>query len=199
MPETLEDLTTDQLLARARAMEGNDAMFRALLTNPETRSTIQRAVKKLNPSLVIPEIDAKDSVLAELAAEREARLKFENEVRERELRRSISAEKTGVQSKYQLTDADMLAVEKLMLDEQHPISTYDAAARVHLASKKPATPTPAALVPPTYTMPEKEVWGAGIGNPAKLNRIALEEAYGAWNEIMGGKVEGLGTARAAAR
>jgi hypothetical protein len=39
-------------------------------------------------------------------------------------------------------------------------------------------------------MPEKDVWGGGIGSPAKLNKIAMEQAFAAMNEIRGGKVAG---------
>jgi hypothetical protein len=45
-------------------------------------------------------------------------------------------------------------------------------------------------------MPEKEVWAGGIGSPAKLNKIAMDEAYNAMGEIMSGKVAGVGPARA---
>jgi hypothetical protein len=45
-------------------------------------------------------------------------------------------------------------------------------------------------------MPEKETWAGGIGNPARLNRIAMEEASKAMNEMFSGKVAGLGSARA---
>jgi hypothetical protein len=66
---------------------------------------------------------------------------------------------------------------------------------VYLASRVSATPTPASFQPPTYQMPEKDVWAKGIGSPANLNRIAMDEAYKAYGEIFSGKVPGLGGAK----
>ena len=98
-------------------------------------------------------------------------------------------------TRYGLTEEDMPKVEALITDKDNPIPTYDAAARVYKASVQSATPTPAHFVPPTFQMPENDVWGKGIGNPAKLNQVAMEESYKAFNEIMQGKVAGLGGAR----
>jgi hypothetical protein len=111
------------------------------------------------------------------------------------VRDRVEREKSRVQGKYKLSDEDMKGVEALMVSETDPIPSYDAAARVYLASRTPATPTPSALSPPGYQMPEKEIWKAGIGNPAQLNKIAMEQAFGAWNEISSGKVAGLGAAK----
>ena len=38
--------------------------------------------------------------------------------------------------------------------------------------------------------------GEGIGNKAALNKIAMGQAFEAWNEISAGKVPGLGSAHA---
>lgn len=192
---SLEDLTTDQLLARARELEGSEATLRALSSHPKTRETVQRALKTLNPNLVIPEIDAKDSVRAEIQTEREERIKLQNQIQERDIRDRIERQKADVKTKYRLTDEDMTGVEALMIDKDNPIPTYDAAARVYLASRQSATPTPASFAPPTFDMPEKDVWGKGIGNKAALDKIAMGQAFEAWNEITTGKVPGLGGAR----
>jgi hypothetical protein len=192
---SLEDLTTDQLLARAKELEGAETTLRALTSNPKTRETIQRALKTINPNLVIPEIDAKDSVRAEIDTERQERIKLQNQIQERDIRERIEKQKAHVKGQYRLTDEDMTGVEALMIDKENPIPTYDAAARVYLASRQSATPTPASFAPPTFSMPEKDVWGKGIGNKAALDRIAMGEAFNAWNEISSGKVPGLGGAR----
>lgn len=192
---SLEDLTTDQLLARARELEGAETTLRALTSNPKTRETVQRALKTLNPNLVIPEIDAKDSVRAEIDTERQERIKLQNQIQERDIRERIEKQKASVKAQYRLTDEDMTGVEALMIDKENPIPTYDAAARVYLASRQSATPTPASFAPPTFDMPEKDVWGKGIGNKAALDKIAMGEAFNAWNEISSGKVPGLGGAR----
>lgn len=192
---SLEDLTTDQLLARARETETSHNLLAALGSNPETRETLQRAVKKINPKLSIPEIDNKDAALEAVAVERGERLKLENQIREDGIRARVEKQRSDCMSKYKLSEEQMLEVEKLMIDKDNPIPTYDAAARVFLASRQSTVPTPASFSPPTFDMPEKDTWGAGIGNPAKLNRIAMDESYKAWNDIVGGKVAGLGPAR----
>lgn len=192
---SLEDLTTDQLLARARETEPSDSLLRALANNPETRKVLQRAIKKINPNVSIPDIDNEDNFAAQLKTERDERLKLEGEIRTDMITRRIEKQREDVKAKYKLTDADLLEVEKLMVDKDNPIPTYDAAARVYLASRQSATPTPSSFAPPTFDMPEKDIWGKGIGNAAALNKIALEESFKAWNDLTGGKVPGLGSAR----
>jgi hypothetical protein len=195
---SLEDLTTDQLLARAKELESSASLLHSLTRNPETRETIQRAIKKINPNLSIPEIDAKDAVLAVVSASEKRVEKLENDIRERDIRERLEKQRAGLMVRYNLSESDMLAVEALMVDKDNPIPSYDAAARVYVASKQSAVPTPSAFSPPTvYEMPEKETWAGGIANPAKLNHIAMNEASRAMSEIMGGKVAGLGPNRAA--
>lgn len=194
---SLEDLSVDQLLARARELESGSNLLHALTSNPETRETIQRAIKKINPKLSIPEIDAKDSVREEIKTEREARLKLEQQIQERDIRERVERQRATLMVANNLSEADMAEVEKLMVDADAPITNYPAAIKVWRASKASALPTPSSYSPPTiYEMPEKDTWGAGIGSPAKLNHIAMNEAARAMGEIMGGKVAGLGPNRA---
>lgn len=194
MPISLEDLTTDQLLAQARATQGSHELLTALLADPSTREVIQRKLKKANPNLAIPEIDSKDQVMSEIEKEREERRKLEAQIRERDVRERLEKARAAAQAKYGLTEADMQEVEKLMVDPENPIPTYDAAARVHKASKATGTPTSVDIQPPTFDMPEKDVWGGGIGNKANLDKIAMKEAYAALSDIRAGKVAGLGPA-----
>ena len=196
MPGSLEDLTTDQLLARAKVTDASHNLLQTLLADPTTRELVQRQVKAKNPSLIIPELDAKDANAAALAAEREARQKLEQRVLERDVRDRLERERAAAKAKYQLTDADMIEVEKIMTheDESQRIPFYDAAARVLKASKNTGTPTPGSYAPPTFDMPETSVWGKGIGNKAALDKIAMNEAFAALNDIRAGKVAGLGPA-----
>jgi hypothetical protein len=191
---SLEDLTTDQLIARARETEASHNLLQSLMKDPASREILQRQLKKANPTLSIPEIDTKDALLAELQEERKARLKLEEDVRKDQIRARLEREKANARDKYKLTDAEMLEVEKLMTAEQDPIPTYEAAARVFAASKQTATPTPRTFNAPTFEMPEKDVWAAGIGNKARLDKIAMDEAFRALNDIHAGKVPGLGPA-----
>ena len=191
---SLEDLTSDQLLDFAQKTKASHDLLQTMLADPSSRETIQRQMKKINPKLSIPEIDAKDTVLAELHKEREARQALEVSILNDRVRARLETQRADAMKKYGLTDADMAEVEKLMTDEHAPISTYDAAARVHKASKATGTPTPAVLHAPTFDMPETDTWGKGIGNKAMLDKIAVNEAYAALNDIRSGKVAGLGPA-----
>jgi hypothetical protein len=188
---SLEDLTVDQLLAKAREYESSAGVLNQLSQNPKTRETIQRALKTLNPNLVIPEIDAGDAIRSELKAEREERQKLEQRLLEREVRENVKERRNTIKEKYKLSDDEVMEVEKLMVDKDNPIPSHDAAARVFLASRAPSTPTPSSFSPPVFTMPEKDTWGGGIGSKAKLDKIAMNEAYAALAEIKQGKVPGL--------
>jgi hypothetical protein len=48
-------------------------------------------------------------------------------------------------------------------------------------------PTHIGAKPPVFEMPEKDIWKGGIGNKQALDKIALNEAYAAWNEVVGAK------------
>ena len=189
MPPSLEDLTTDQLLHTARQTQASHDLLSSLLGNPETRATVQRAMKKLKPELVIPEIDVADQVASARKADEERIAKLERSIQEREIIDRIAAKRRAVQDKYRLTEADIAGVEKVMLGDeasgQAPIPDYDSAARVYLASKQTATPTSVRAHAPVFEMPETDVWGKGIGNKAALDKIALSEAFKAFDEIGG--------------
>jgi len=101
----------------------------------------------------------------------------------------IEKERSRVKSDYNFNDADVAAVEKLMVDKDAPIPSYAAAAKVYKASQQLAAPTSHALKPNTWEMPEKDVWAGGIGNKMNLNKIALEEAYKARNEFLSGAMK----------
>ena len=73
---SLEDLTTDQLLARARELEQQDVIVKRLMSDPEAREVVQRQLKKIDPKISIPEIDASDRFEKKLDEERQARLKI---------------------------------------------------------------------------------------------------------------------------
>lgn len=192
---SLEDLTVEQLreiATKAAAMEPSYNLVQQLSKDPEARSMIQRWVKKKNPNLSIPEVDQEDRVMAALKTETEAREKLEQKLLEDDLRKRTESEKRAVIERYHLTDDDVKAIEKRMLrsdDNPDPLPPrYDWAAQLYINSRTPSTPTPSAFSPPTYSMPEGKTWGKGIGNAAELNRIAMDEAYRAFNEVRSGKV-----------
>jgi hypothetical protein len=204
MSTSLEDMTVDQLLAHARSLQSSASLLQTLTANPKTRETIQRAIKTLRPDLSIPEIDAKDSLSADIKTERDARIALENRIREEEIRRRLTDQRKAIMEKHALTEADVLEVEKLMTREVDAIPTYEGAALVYKASKVSATPTPSTFTPPTFELPDKETWAGGMmsnapgggGTKARLDRIGMNEAYKAMNDLFGGKVPGLGSAKA---
>jgi hypothetical protein len=186
---SLEDLTTDQLLAAARQWQSQAALVEKLSTDPKTRLELQKLVKTVNPNAVFPELEAREAVRSEIEVERAERKKLEEKILEREVKDRLERQRAQVREAYKLTEGDMLEVEKMMVDPdpEKRMPTYDTAARVFAASKHQATPTPASLMPPTLDMPDAKDWKEGIGNPAKLNKIGLTEAFKAWNDITGGK------------
>jgi hypothetical protein len=201
---SLEDLTVDQLLAHAKSLEPQANLLKALNTDPATREAMQRLIKQKFPATSLPELEAKDAVRAEIKTERDARIALENKIREDEIRRRLTDQRKAIMDKHDLTEADVLEVEKLMTREVDPIPTYEGAALVYKASKVSATPT-RAFIAPTFEMPDKEVWAGGMmsnapgggGTKARLDRIGMNQAYEAMNELFGGKVPGLGSNKAA--
>jgi hypothetical protein len=187
----LEDLTTDQLLAHAKELEQRSAFFAQLTSDPKTRPMIQEAIKAKFPQVSIPELDAKREVLGKVDEQGKEIEKLRNQILERDVRERLEKEKSGVMERYKLSLEDMKGVEALMIQSDtnpNPIPSYDAAARVFRASRESAVPTPASFAPPTYEMPEKDVWGKGIGNKAMLDKIGLNEMFKAFNEVRSGKV-----------
>jgi len=193
-PQSLEDLTVDQLLATAKETQAAHRLLQSLMSDPASREMVQRHVKKIEPSRPIPEIDTRDAIEAKIEEERKARQALEAQIRERDIRERLEKERSRVSSHYRLSENDMLEVEKLMTDKDNPIPSYDAAARVFKASASTGTPTTAHLAPPTFDMPESDVWGKGIGNKANLDKIAMNEAFKALNDLRSGRVSGLGPA-----
>lgn len=191
---SLEDLSVDQLrelAGKAQHYEPSFNLVQQIARDPEARNMFQRYLKKKNPNLSIPEIDGEDRMRAALEEEKKAREALELKIQQEEIKNRLEAERKRVMEKYRLTDEDIKNVEKLMVrsdENPEPVPYYDSAARLYMQAREPSVPSPASYSPPLYSMPEKEVWGKGIGNPAELNRIAQREAYRALGEIKGGKV-----------
>jgi len=175
MSQSLEGLTVDQVYGFAN-------LTNTLVNSPETREQFLNLVKIANPGLVVPEIDAKNQVLAELNQERKARLALEARIQEREIREGIERKKTEVQSKFGFSSGDMAEVEKVMLDEQIP--NYETAAKYLKASRQVAEKSyNHTSGSPQVTMPDASVWKRGFGDGSALKQIALDEAYKAFSEI----------------
>lgn len=188
--KSLEDYTVDELRSAAAEWQGKANLLGALSGNPETREGLQRLIKKASPTTVIPEIDGKDAAIKLVTAQNETIAGLERKLMEREARDNVKERREAIKGKYHLSDDDITKIEAKMVEDKEVNWTHDAAARVYLAETRTAEPTPATFSPPTFTMPEKDVWGAGLGNPARLNKIAMNQAFEAYKEISSGKVSG---------
>lgn len=191
----LEELSVEQLrelAVKAQAYEPAYKLVQTMASDPEARAAIQRWHKKRNPNASIPELDQEDRLMAKLAEETRAREALEEKLRLEKITRDMEAERAQVKERYKLSEEDLKAIEKRMIksdDNPDPLPPrYDWAASLYVASRTPSTPTPSSFMPPTLTMPDGKTWGKGIGNPAELNRIALDKAFEAFNEIRGGRV-----------
>lgn len=188
MAKSLEDYTLPELIAEHRTSLEKNRLFDTLMSDPETRRDALALVKKKNPTMPIPELEVEARNDAALAEERKEREKLETRVRQSEIRESMRVERERVKSEYGLNDADVIEVEKLMLDEKAPIPHYDAAAKVYKASRAQAEPTSSQLSVKTYDMPDKGTWARGVGDKMGLDKVFREKAYEAVNEVRrGGK------------
>lgn len=197
--KSLEDLTVDELRATAASLQSQASLFGLLVGDPRTRETVQRAIKTLKPELVIPEIDATDKVTKKIDELAEDNKKLRLEILQERVGQRLERERAAAATEFRLTEEDMKGVEALMVNKDKPeesIPSYRLAAQLYKAQRISAVPTPSTFVPPVFEMPEKGTWGKGIGNKAMLDKIALNEAWAALGELQGGKVPGLGAARA---
>ncbi|MBV8648468.1 hypothetical protein [Paludibacterium sp.] len=163
-------------------LQGIVNLGESLVNNPQTREQFLRLAKQANPNLQIPEIATKDSFQTELQKEREARLNLEKQIQERDIRENLQKTRANVQSKFKLNDEQMSSVETLMVEKQIP--SYETAAEFLVNQQKAAAPTINRTTDrPMITMPDAAIWSKGVGDKSKLNNIAREEAYKAWDEI----------------
>lgn len=186
---SLEDLTVDQLLAGYQQALPSHQLLQQLANHPETRTETLKLVKKIAPNLVIPELDAKADVEGQIEALKQQILERDNKQRERDAIDEIQSHRRAIKQQYGYADTDITEIEKLMVEEG--ITKHATAAKLYAASKQAAIPNSAEIAPPVFDMPNKDVWGGGINNPNKLNKIATEEAYRALHDIKAGRIAGV--------
>ena len=180
---SLEDLSVDQLIARARQTEVSDQLLGRLVNDPSTREQTLRALKKINPALPIPEIDARDAVMADVGKTDKRVEALEAKLQESEIRERIRQNREEIKSKHKLSEDDIAAVEAIMVDKDAPIPNYEAAVKVYKASRQAAIPSSGSLSSPVFEMPPFDTWKNGINNPAQLDKIAMGEAFKAMEEV----------------
>jgi hypothetical protein len=120
----------------------------ALLGDPETRSAFLGLVKKKNPGMVIPEHDVKSQIEIAMSAERAAREKLEQEMRDERTRNEIEKRRLALAGR----GVDVAEVEKIMVEKG--ITSHDTAADFILQSRQiaggsagPGTAKPSPISP----------------------------------------------------
>lgn len=185
--KTLEEMSVNELVDEHRKALEKNRLFDTLMSDPDTRREALGLIKKKNPAMPIPELDAAERSEAALAVERERATKAEERIRNLEIGARLDKERERVMKQYGLSDAGLMEVEKLMTDKDAPIPHYDAAAKVYLASQRQAEPSSSTLAVQTFDMPDKSTWGRGVGNKMSLDKVFREKAYEAVNAVRSGK------------
>lgn len=166
---SLEDLSFEQRDQMA-------ALMRELSDNPATRKEILRLTKKVKPDLVIPEIEIEDTTqsyiqkLEARLAERDAKDREQEAMRDLESRRAKLMKKGLVQD-----ESEVEEVEKVMLEKG--ITNHEAAAEYWQWMKQSAAPTPSGYNPSAVS---KFDLGKYYKNPVGAAR---EEAAKALQEL----------------
>lgn len=166
---SLEDLSFEQRDQMA-------ALMRELSDNPATRKDILRLTKKVKPDLVIPEIEIEDTTqsyiqkLESRLAERDAKDREQEAMRDLEARRAKLMKKGLVQD-----ESEVEEVEKVMLEKG--ITNHEAAAEYWQWMKQSAAPTPSGYNPSAVS---KFDLGKYYKNPVGAAR---EEAAKALQEL----------------
>lgn len=128
--ENVSEETRDQL-AQTMLLIGNNA---------KTRKTVLGAIKTVNPSAIIPELDEPARFEAELAKRDQAVEKLSNDFRDYRLTNELTAKKSQAMEKFGLAAEDMTKVEGMMAKGELP-TDYTWAAQLYNAQKEPAAPT----------------------------------------------------------
>lgn len=169
------------------------ATAQSLFSSPETRQDAQRLMKKINPKLIVPELDQHDAVAKireefhaeldkrdkELAAERAGRSRDD---RLRALRDNGLLDPDDVKIE---AESKLSKIEKYMID--NGINNYDAAARLYALERQNATPTPAMTGMPTSPqLPQIDLKKDGANN---ITEWARQETHRAIADLRSGKVK----------
>ncbi len=178
----MEDSLENQTPAEVAAMA---AMYQKLLSNPATRELTLRASKKIDPSLSIPEVDLRDMANGAFAARDEKIASLEQQIRERDAKDRVAQARAGL-AKQGMSDDDVAAIEKLMVDEQIP--SYETAAKYYRAQKQIATPTPTAMQRATSFELPKSPLDAMKNGKAGLKNWARSEASAALDDLRAGRI-----------
>ena len=120
-------------------------LTKTLSDNPETRKELLRMTKKVNPDLVIPELEIEDYTNRKVTAAEEKVMAMENKLREREIRDQLESKRKKLKETYNVDDNAVSEIEKIMLDQG--ITNHDTAAQHWEWMKQAAEPTPTGYNP----------------------------------------------------
>lgn len=164
---SLEDLNDDQKAALMRAGY-------QLLHNPDVSKDAKRLLKKANPKLVFPELDAEDRINAELKTRDEKIAELEKAQLERDMQARIE-EKRRMCRERGLDPAD---VEALIVERGKAgrMIDWESAAELMELQKQSAPATPAGdTSPATPMMSEKDLWNDPAKWAREQSRAAIDE------------------------
>lgn len=123
-------------------------LSKTLADNPETRKDFLRLTKKVNPEMVIPELQLEEYTEKKVSAAEEKVMALENKLREKEIREQLEAKRRALKERgIAQSDQDVQEIEKIMLEQG--ITSHDTAAQHWEWMKQAAAPTPTGYNPNT--------------------------------------------------
>jgi len=136
---SLEDVSIEQRDELAN-------LAKRLADNPATRKEFLRMTQRINPDMVIPELQLEDYTENKVNAAEKRVMQLENKLHEKEIREQLDRKRRALKdSGIAQTDDDVQAIEKIMLEQG--ITSHDTAAQHWEWMKQAATPTPSGYNP----------------------------------------------------
>lgn len=182
MADSLEDYSPEQVAQLA-------GTYKALLDNPETRELALRMTKKVNPAVSIPEIELKDAAAKAFKAQADRQDALEQQIRERDARDRINAERQALRDQGFSAD-DIPLIEKIMTDERIP--SYATAAKYYKAQQQVAQPTAHGTQnmggSRQYSLPSNALDALKAGKGG-LKQFGRDQAAAALDEIRSGQIK----------
>ena len=145
--------------------------------DPDIRSATLKALQKLNPSEILPEVKADEKIEQVYTRAREDAVKeIESKLKEREFQNAILHDKQTARSRFNLSDDEVAKVEDLM--KTKGIANYEAGAEYYRLMTKAAQPASVASSP-GFDLPDRkemaELWNQPDKYSLKVARSLMPE------------------------